>query len=378
MALVLLSGCWDAHEPDKMVYAQGIGIDYKDGKYILFLQLMNLSTLAKTEPGGGNIEEMQPGIGQASGYSLEDALFNLYKIAQRRIHFGHLNYIFLTKNAINQNGLQDVTDLFDRFFTTHYRMWIYITDASLGDILTTEPPLEMSTYFSRIANPEEAFEQASYIQPLDMREVIVAHNEPPYEINIPFVSLNKSGWKKNRDSQEVGIINGISIVADNHFKGSILNEDLSGYKWVGKKFERMGVSLKTGEKTTVGLTVKKRHVRIEPIIVNDDLQFDISIKINAAINKLNKNVHAERLSEQAEKIISDEVQKTFTKALEIDSDIYRLSQVLYKKNIAEWKKRQKDGKLPLEKDSIRNIDVDVSIIDSGNHWKVPTLEEKNR
>lgn len=376
LSLVLLAGCWDSKEPDKMVYAQGIGVDYKDGKYFLFLQMLNLSTLAKSDS-AGNIEEMKPGIGHSSGFSLEDALFNLYKRSQRHVHFGHLNYIFLTKNALNQGGLQDVTDLFDRFFGTHYRMWIYFTDEPLGDVLTTEPPLEMSTYFSRIANPEEAFEQASNIQPLDMREVIVSHHEPPHEINVPLVSINKSDWKKSKEIQEVGVINGIGVITNNRLKGKILNEDISGYKWVGKKFKRMGISLKVGENSTVGLTVKKRKVRIKPVIVNDQLQFDIHIKVNATINKLNKNVSVERLSKQAEELIKAEVQTTFTKALEIDSDIYRLSEVLYKKNHAQWKKRQKEGRLPLEKDSIRKIDVDAKIIDSGNHWKIPTLKVEN-
>lgn len=373
LLIVFLGGCWDANEPDKMVYVQGLGIDYQDGKYHLYLQLMDFSTLAKVDSPGQSSGEGVSEIGFASGVSFDDAIFKLYKISQRRIHFGHLNSIFLTKDALNQNGLQEVADLFDRFFLTHYRMWIYSTEDSPEDILSIDPPLQMSPYFSRLANPEESFEQASYIRPIDMRETIILNNEPPYEIFIPYVRRNIGRWKKDEKSKEMGIIDGVSIIFNDKYQGSLTGEDAAGLKWIAKEFNRMGITLKTGEDSTAGLTVKKRKVWIEPVNINGEPQFDIHIKVKAVINKLNRYENIEELAISAEKKIAAEVKRTYLSALKLNSDIYRLSGILYRKHFSVWKKIQKNGKIPLEKDSIRKINVEVEIMDSGNHWKTPTL-----
>lgn len=378
LASVLLSGCWDASESDKMVYAQGIGVDYKGGKYTLYVQLMNLSMLAKSESGGGSDEEMQSEIGQASGFSLEDALFNLYRTSQRRIHWGHLNYIFLTQNTIKNNVLQDVTDILDRFFETHYRIWLYSTNEPLAEIMTTQPPIKMSTYLSRLGDPEATFEQASNIPPFDLREVVISYYEPPHEIIIPHVSLNENNWKSDQKPRKIGAINGISIIADNTLKGNIMNEAANGYRWMEKKFKRMGLSLKTGENDTVGLTISKKKVHIEPIVRNGKVQFDIHLEAIAAINKLNNDISTSKISSEAEKLIKKEIEDTFTGALEFDSDVYRLTEILYRKDFIAWKKVQKEGRIPLDKATIRKIDVNVEIKDSGNQRKVPTLKKDER
>lgn len=356
-----------------MVYAQGIGLDYKNGKFTVYIQLMNLSLLAKSESSGGNGSEMKSEIGQSSGATIEDAIANLYKTSQRRIHWGHLNYIFVSKKAIEKKGLQDIIDLLDRYFETHYRMWIYSTNEHLPDVMNTDPPINMSSYLSRISDPEAAFEQYSYIQSLDMREVLISHFEPPHEIVVPNVGYNKSNWKGEKESRHIGVINGLSIIADNQLKGSILNSDANGYRWLEKKFKRTAISVQTKDIGSVGLTIVKRKVKIEPIIKNGEVQFDIQIKARAVINKLNKNTPTSELRKEAEKRIEQEVFHTYLKGLEYNSDIYRLSYELYKRDLSVWRKLEQEGRIPLKEESIRKIDVEVMIKDGGKQRKIPTL-----
>ena len=369
-----LTGCWDSNEPDRMVYVQGLGIDYKNGKYTVYIQLINLSLLAKAESGGGIGKVFNSEIGQSSGNSVEGAIYNLYKTAQRRIHWGHLSYILLTKNAIEHNGVQDVTDMIDRYFETHYHIWIYSTTEPLSKIMNTEPPLNMSTYLSRLSDPDAAFGQFSYIQPLDMREIIISHYEPPHEMIVPIVAINKNDWKGEKNTRDIGVIKGISIITNNNLKGSIINNDANGYRWIEKKFKRTGLSLRTKENTTTGITITKRKVNIKPLIKNGKVQFDILINTKAVISKLEGNIPSSRVRLETKKIIKKEIQLTYLKGLEIGSDVYGLSHVLYQKSLPIWKKVQRGGKIPLEEDSIRKIDVEVLITDGGKQRKIPTLK----
>ncbi|MFY3790706.1 hypothetical protein ACOQFO_03195 [Ureibacillus sp. MALMAid1270] len=45
----LLSGCWDLRENTRMFYVHGVGVDYKDGMYELYLQLISFANVAKPE-----------------------------------------------------------------------------------------------------------------------------------------------------------------------------------------------------------------------------------------------------------------------------------------------------------------------------------------
>jgi hypothetical protein len=66
--------------------------------------------------------------------------------------------------------------------------------------------------------------------------------------------------------------------------------------------------------------------------------------------------------------------KTYLEGLAIDSDIYRLSEVLYRKNVHIWKKVEHNGKIPLTKESIRKISVSVNIVNGSKQRQEPTLE----
>lgn len=369
-----LTGCWDSKEPDRILYAQGLGVDYKDGKYIVYVQLMNLGLLAKAESSGGNGTSMQSEIGKSVGESFEDAVFNLYKTAQRRIHWGHLNYIFLTENALKKNILQEVVDQIDRYFQTHYRMWIYATKESLTQLMSTDPPMNMSTYLSRLSDPKEAFKQNSSIRTVDMRGMIISHYQPPHEIILPLVGENSKDWKGDHKPRKIGVINGISIIANNTLKGSILNEDANGLRWMEEEFGRAGLSIRPKERETEGVTITKKKVKVEPVIKNGKVQFDLHIKLEAVIHKLERNIKISQLSKDTKKIIEKEIRYTFRKGLEMDADLYRFSDILYKKDFTTWKKIENNGKIPLKEDSIRNINTEVMIKNGGKIRKIPTLK----
>ena len=47
--LLTLTGCWSRYEVQNMNYATAVGIDYVDGQYTLYVQLLDFSTVAKLE-----------------------------------------------------------------------------------------------------------------------------------------------------------------------------------------------------------------------------------------------------------------------------------------------------------------------------------------
>ncbi len=157
---IILSGCLGSNEPERMVYALGMGLDYQDGKYVTYLQIMNLGELARTETGSGSApEQAHADIGRAAGESINDAIFNLYHSTDRRIFWGHLSYVVLTEAALEANGLKNTIDFLDRYRETRYRVWIYTTREPLSRILKTAPLLNSSVALSKLSDPNRTLDK---------------------------------------------------------------------------------------------------------------------------------------------------------------------------------------------------------------------------
>ena len=63
---LILSGCWDHNEPERLLYINGIGVHYKEnGDVEVYLQIINLQGLAKQESGGGPSAIKQAEVGHA-------------------------------------------------------------------------------------------------------------------------------------------------------------------------------------------------------------------------------------------------------------------------------------------------------------------------
>ncbi|WP_323646722.1 hypothetical protein [Lysinibacillus xylanilyticus] len=101
---LLLSGCWDVTEPQRMYYVDGLGIDYKEGQYEIYLQLINFTNVATSESSNPNPQAAQAEVGQAKGNTLEEALFKLFRSIDQKVFWGHMTYIIFSKEAMQDKN----------------------------------------------------------------------------------------------------------------------------------------------------------------------------------------------------------------------------------------------------------------------------------
>ncbi|MBI0577743.1 Ger(x)C family spore germination protein [Neobacillus cucumis] len=369
--LLPLGGCWDTFEPERMVYAYGMAVDYKKGQYIAYLQMINLGLLAKTEVSGGNSEENVE-VGRATGKTVDQAIFNLYGSAQRRIFWGHLSYLILTEEALKSDGIKSVVDLLDRYRETRYRIWFYATKDSLSEILLNTPILGMSSALSRISDPKATFQQNSFIQPINMREVLISIDEPVHEASLPVITITKENWMTQKKPHESLKIEGIAVVKRNRLKGFVMGSQANGLRWMNKKMKRSNLTVKDNPKN-IDVLVTNLKVKVKPVIRNKNIQFDVKVKADSVIDHVEQNFNRITLATKIEEKIKKEIMETYLYGLSIDADLYRLTEVLYRKNVRVWKMVQHQGKVPLKKDSLRNIQVKIDVIHGEKQRDKPTL-----
>ena len=107
---LLMSGCWDVTEPQRMYYVQGVGVDYKDNEYTAYLQIINFANVAKTE--SANPEAAPTEIGQAKGKTIEEAIYKLYRSMDQEVFWGHMTFLLFSESAMKDERAIAVIDTF--------------------------------------------------------------------------------------------------------------------------------------------------------------------------------------------------------------------------------------------------------------------------
>ncbi|MGE7929558.1 Ger(x)C family spore germination protein [Lysinibacillus xylanilyticus] len=371
---LLLSGCWDVTEAQRMYYVDGLGIDYKDDQYEVYLQLINFSNVAKSE--NPNPQAVQAEVGQSKGKTLEEALFNLYRSIDQKLFWGHMTFIIFSEEAMKDKNALAVIDSVLRFRETRYQIWTYCTQDPIKDILLITPLLNKSLTSSKLSTPLDTDDQETFVEPVNFRDLVIGLNEPNHEIGIPYITINKNWETEERQGQDTALT-GVGVLSKDGFKDFIKNDDARGMQWMHNRTHRGEVTFKLDDNETDYLTatLEKIKVSIKPLVKNDQVTFEVYVKINATLNGFKKNISEDEIRKKIIEEVKKEIRTTYKEALAKDIDIYRLSEHLYRKNVKVWKKLEQDGKISLTPNSISKLKIDVNHLNSGRKTFTGTINE---
>ncbi|MFF2753638.1 Ger(x)C family spore germination protein [Psychrobacillus sp. NPDC058041] len=374
LVIIFLSGCWDVKEPERMLYIYGLGVDYKDGKYDVYAQIVDFSNIAKSEQ--PNTEAIQAAVGHATGKTMDEAIFELYHSMDQKLFWGDLTYLILTEEVLKNGHANQTINTFVRYRETRYRTWVYGTKDSVKDIMLITPILNRSMSLSKIADPLNSYQQESLVEPINFRKMIIRLNEPSHEVSIPLVSI-KENWETEKETEKAASINGVAVISPNELKGFITGKKVRGLQWMTNETERGEITVKLDSSNDNYLTVAldKIKVKVTPDIENNKVKFEIDIKMDVTVSGFQESLTEDEIRKAVKKEVTKEIEETYKEALKNDIDIYRLSEYVYRYNIKKWKEIQKDGKVDLTKDSIRNITVNISKVDSGRKSFKKTISD---
>ena len=360
LLLPLLSGCWDVKEPERMYYILGLGIDYKDNEYEVYAQIIDFSNIAKSEQ--PNPEANQAEVGISKGRTVEEAYFKMYKSMDERLFWGHLSYVIFSENALKENVAKPVIEAFIRYRELRYTTWVYTTQESIEEILLLTPIINKSIALSKLSDPFNSYNQSSFIRPVNFRELTIDLDEPSHEVAIPYLKIEEK-WKTEKGDDQIHSITGVGVLSKDGLKGYLLEDDAVGLQWMNNDFERGEITFEFEgyDEPFVTIVVEDAKSKVTPIVENGQILFDIEVKLKVQSSESNdtNDETMQQLQRGIEKKVKQEIEKTYTASLEKQMDIYRLSEVAFRKKFKTWKDVEVDGKVPLTASSIRNLDVSI-------------------
>lgn len=358
----LLTGCWNARELEHMYYAHAIGVDYKEGKYYIYVQILNFNTLGKQQ--SGDQQAQGSWVGRGEGSSIQSAMHQLYSSTQQRIFWGHLS-AGIVSESVMRKGLTETIDQLTRFNEFRYTTWVFGARGNIEELLKTSPILDKSPVYSQLGDPTDVYKQSSFIQPLRLNRLIIDINEPSRTVKIPLFVLKPGDWSDQKNQYSALSVEGIAVLRNGKWGGNVSFDNAIGLRWLDKKTVRTPLIVTEGASPMASLIISDPDIKITPILDRKSAFFKITIQISATIIEQTSDLGEKLLKEKIANKIEEEIRKTYKEGLRLKVDILELSDVLYRNHVKEWKRIKSNDGFFLTEESLQSIDITVKIRNIG-------------
>lgn len=367
--LLILSGCWDIDEADRMDYVHAVGVDYVDDEIVVYLQIPNLGSLGSpdyTSEMGRSVV-----VAKERGENISSIIHRIHQSAQRKLYFGHTTLVILSEEALRHGLLNQAIDLMNRFPQTRYGIEMFATQSNIEELLDVTTLFENASVLTRVTDLENTYEMSSLVKNINMRELMIQLDEPGYDGIIPAIELNKGTWADETETINAIETVGVALVTSDRYCGFILGDHIKGLRWL-QKSERIAVTVYEGEKPISEIVLVRPKHKISIVDNGEKVTFEIRVRSRGIVTEVLENITEDKIIKSLKKTIEKEIRKTYLAALELESDIYRLSEELYRSKFKKWKEIEERGAIPLDENSIV-VNVNIDLIDTSVDKLEPTI-----
>ncbi|MGM0921355.1 MAG: Ger(x)C family spore germination protein [Bacillota bacterium] len=354
---IVLSGCWGSRGISDQLYIEALGVDYKDGKYIVYTESAVFSSIAKQEGGGSQPSESPVLVGKEEADSLTMAFRKLEKASQYPLYYGHIQVILLSERVINQK-LEEVISHIGHDPLIRYTSWVFGTSEDLSEVLKTKSLFNQAPTYKVMFHPDIMLSRNHAVNPLNMQMLMRGGNEPYGSILIPNVFISEGKWQEDEKKPPTPQINGGFIVSKMKSKGFMSYEDLHGLQWLTEEQKENKLEI-PHEKTVVELLVKGYKITLHQP-VKDGLHYTVKLNTKAFIDESVDEPSLTSLKKKIKQEIKNDVQRTYENGIKLDADLYNLTASTYRSS-PELTKKYK-----LREDSLSEIQIEVVIVNAGS------------
>ncbi|QJD82599.1 Ger(x)C family spore germination protein [Cohnella herbarum] len=362
---LLLTACWDIKSLQDVNYFTGIGIDYSDNTYKVYVQQLDFASVAKSEGGGKSDKPATVWIGSAEGKSISQAIVELYQTTQQTVFWGHLNAIVLSESTLKHGELLGVIDSLIRYPEIRYTPWVYGTKADISDLFTTKPFFNLSPINSILHSPETNYNQRPIIAPMRLSQFIREMREPGQTALLPSLNVSDKTWKRNEKPDPKLEIDGIFAIRNVGYTSWVNDKELLGIRWLVNKSQGSRITLNQGDQTIAELKLAKPKSKVRVDMVNGAPVFKVGIKVSAAIIELWEMRSEADLEQLAGQLIAEQVRTALRVGINKKVDLLNLEHDFYRKKYNDWNKLTSAGKSPLLPINLGEVKVSVKIVQSG-------------
>jgi spore germination protein KC len=359
---LLLTGCWDYKEVDRLASVIAIGLDRIPENKIILLTVQ----IASESKGGSKQTGGQGGaytVMNSEGKSLSEAIRYLDMQSTRRILLSHCKLIVLGKDFA-ETGIGEILDDLKRDRELRRTDWMLTTDKTAKEILEKDITLEQvpARGLDLIL---QNFETAGRVLPMNCNDFFARLNGDSHVSFTPLAQLDDIdkqvtsqlekavGRPLDSEGKPKTLTIGKTAVFKNLRMVGVLNEDdTRAHRWLVDSPKGSSITLTyapkaqtNGEKGEILLDIKDGKTTITPQISEDGITMNIvcTVKVSlhetgtTGVNVLDPKVVAQ-LELQAAETMKLQLEHTINTAQkELKSDCVGFAENLHNYYPVEWK-----------------------------------------
>ncbi len=363
---LLLTGCWDYEEVDRLASVLALGIDRIPGSrsILLTVQIAKPEGKRSSKQTGGQGGEKSYTVMNSEGKSLSEAIRYLNIQSTRRILLSHCKTIVLGKDFAEM-GIGEILDELKRDREFRRTDWILTTDKTAKEILEKDFALEQVPARG-LDHILQIFQKMGRVLPVNCNEFFTRLNGDSHVSFAPLVQLediNKRvtgqlekavGRPLDSEAKPKTLTIGKTAVFKNLRMVGVLNEDESRVlKWLVDTPKGTIIILTytpqaqtNGEKGEILLDILDGQTTIIPKISEDGITMNVVMTAKVllhetgttVVNVLDPRV-IEQLQLQAEETIKLQLEQMIDKAQkELKSDCVGFAENLHNYYPINWKR----------------------------------------
>ncbi|QJC52103.1 Ger(x)C family spore germination protein [Paenibacillus albicereus] len=375
MAALLLTvqGCGNSKDIQSLAYVTAIGLDFKDGKYIAYVQVLNFINIARSDA----VELGKPvpiWIGRGDGETISGAIAETNATSQSRLFWGHVKAVVVTE-AVMKRGLSGLSSSLLRDRQARYTLLVYGTKERMEDILTQKSIFNLSPLDTMMYTAVQLNTQKAYLLPVYANKAFAYLNEPGAGGMIPEIGIQNRTWHEDYKKKPMFIIRGAFFFDGYKYKNHMAMEPLKGMRWRDEKLDLTPLKLLRNDRPSAVVMLGHPKFAIKTRFEQGKPRFDVSIRTTGFIAEQIQPASIQQLQKEAALAVVKEVQNTYRLAAAEKTDCYRLQLELYRKHPRPFRQLAEAGSFFLDEDSLASVKVKVYIRTTGK-FKGSVYSEK--
>ncbi|MHA6485298.1 Ger(x)C family spore germination protein [Paenibacillus sp. strain BS8-2] len=360
VSLIAVTGCWDEVNLQDVSYLSALGIDYEEGQFILYGQMINFASVAKTEaPGPGPVDTW---IGVGKGNTMHLAYNDLVRAGYTLLNIEHLKTVLIRERALGY--LEDVLDGLNRQRASRYTCQIYGTTVDIMDVLNTETFFNQSPLYSALYMPGPHSEQYTFLEPLQMQLLVQTMKEPNEITLLPVINNSTTHWTKGNKKMSTQLVTGAFVFKDFEYKGYYKEKSISGIRWLNPEFHNAVLEAKSGEnKGTVSINRVVKNLDVS--MKGDTPIFSLNIKLSGSLIEKDGDITMDQIESSIQDEVHSELTSLYNLGVKQGIDFLELEHYLYRHHYSYWKKVMQGQSWVPDSRTLKEINVKFKLINSG-------------
>ena len=321
--IILLGGCYNYKELNKIAIVSSIAIDKKDDKYLVSAQVMNV----KSEEESSSSKVI---VYDEEGKTIEEALRKMTTKSNKKLYGGHLGKLVLSEE-VAKDSIIDVIDLFQRLPEIKDEFTITISkgiEANKVIKIMTSPESIPADYVKNTIETADIDSALTYSSKLDefVSFYLKDYIDPVVSV-IEVKNYDKKGTtldnNETTNPKTKIVLNNIATTKNGKLDKYLNEDETIGYNFIRNNVKNMIIPIKCDNKdnyASISIIGSKTKNKIKK---NDNTYtIYLNVKSNAMVNEYNcsKDLDKEETIKSLQNKTEKKIKKYIKKALSINSN----------------------------------------------------------